>query len=51
LSRGPAGITIITARDHARSFATLAAGKAEAFATDDVLLYGIIATEPVAHDE
>ena len=40
------GITIVTARDHAESFAMLAAGKADAFATDDVLLYGIIATEP-----
>jgi glutamate/aspartate transport system substrate-binding protein len=44
------GINIVTARDHAQSFATLAAGKADAFATDDVLLYGIIATEPAAHD-
>jgi glutamate/aspartate transport system substrate-binding protein len=44
------GINIVTARDHAESFATLAAGKASAFATDDVLLYGIIATEPRAHD-
>jgi len=44
------GINIVTARDHAQSFAMLAAGKADAFATDDVLLYGIIATEPSAHD-
>jgi glutamate/aspartate transport system substrate-binding protein len=43
-------ITIITERDHAQSFAMLAAGTADAFATDDVLLYGIIATEPAAHD-
>ena len=43
-------INIVTARDHAESFAMLAAGKADAFATDDVLLYGIIATEPSAHD-
>jgi glutamate/aspartate transport system substrate-binding protein len=43
------GINIVTARDHADSFAMLAAGKADAFATDDVLLYGIIATEPRAH--
>jgi len=42
------GIDIVTARDHAQSFAMLAAGKADAFATDDVLLYGIIATEPSA---
>jgi glutamate/aspartate transport system substrate-binding protein len=42
------GINFVTTRDHAQSFATLAAGKADAFATDDVLLYGIIATEPSA---
>jgi glutamate/aspartate transport system substrate-binding protein len=44
------GITIVTARDHAQSFAMLSAGKGDAFATDDVLLYGIIATEPAARD-
>jgi glutamate/aspartate transport system substrate-binding protein len=44
------GMNIVTARDHADSFAVLEAGKADAFATDDVLLYGIIATEPRAHD-
>jgi glutamate/aspartate transport system substrate-binding protein len=44
------GINIVTARDHAESFGVLEAGKADAFATDDVLLYGIIATEPRAHD-
>jgi glutamate/aspartate transport system substrate-binding protein len=43
------GIDIVTARDHADSFAVLEAGKADAFATDDVLLYGIIATEPRAN--
>jgi len=43
-------INIVTARDHADSFAVLEAGKAAAFATDDVLLYGIIATEPRARD-
>jgi ABC-type amino acid transport substrate-binding protein len=31
------------ARDHAESFSQVAAGKADAFATDDVLLYGLIA--------
>jgi len=30
-------------RDHAESFAQVAGGKADAFATDDVLLYGLIA--------
>jgi glutamate/aspartate transport system substrate-binding protein len=44
------GINVVTERDHAESFAVLEAGKADAFATDDVLLYGIIATEPRAHD-
>jgi len=33
----------VAARDHAQSYAELAAGKADAFATDDVLLYGLLA--------
>jgi len=44
------GIAIVTAPDHAQSLETLAAGKADAFATDDVLLYGFIATAPAARD-
>jgi len=44
------GINVVTEREHAESFAVLEAGKAAAFATDDVLLYGIIATELRAHD-
>jgi glutamate/aspartate transport system substrate-binding protein len=44
------GINFVTAPDHAQAVALLAAGKADAFATDDVLLYGFIATEPSAHD-
>ena len=44
------GINVITERDHAESFAVLETGRADAFATDDILLYGIIATEPRAHD-
>jgi len=44
------GITIVTAHDHAQSLAMLIAGKADAFATDDALLYGFIATEPSARD-
>jgi glutamate/aspartate transport system substrate-binding protein len=44
------GITIITAGDHAQSLETLVAGKADAFATDDVLLYGFIATVKNASD-
>ncbi len=37
------GINLIVAKDHAESFALFAAGKADAFATDDILLYGWIA--------
>jgi glutamate/aspartate transport system substrate-binding protein len=37
------GINIISARDHEESYDLLAAGKADAFATDDVLLSGFIA--------
>ena len=33
-----------TANDHADAFAQLRAGAADAFASDDVLLYGLIAT-------
>jgi len=36
------GITIVAAPDHDQSYALLAAGKADAFATDDVLLMGFI---------
>jgi glutamate/aspartate transport system substrate-binding protein len=43
-------INIVTAPDHAQSVALLAAGKADAFATDDVLLYGFIAANPAARD-
>ncbi|HLX23968.1 MAG TPA: amino acid ABC transporter substrate-binding protein [Usitatibacter sp.] len=35
--------TLVVAADHAESFAQVAAGRADAFATDDVLLYGLIA--------
>jgi glutamate/aspartate transport system substrate-binding protein len=42
------GIAIITAPDHAQSMQVLASGKADAFATDDVLLYGFIATDKSA---
>src|SRR5262249_47049834 len=37
-------IGIVVGHDHADSFAALEAGKVAAFATDDVLLYGLIAT-------
>ena len=36
---------IVTAPDHAASYALVKAGQADAFATDDVLLYGLIATD------
>jgi glutamate/aspartate transport system substrate-binding protein len=36
---------IVTGRDHAESFALVKEGKADAFALDDVLLYGLIAAE------
>ena len=44
------GIKTVTAPDHAQSVAMLASGAADAFATDDVLLYGFIATTPEARD-
>jgi glutamate/aspartate transport system substrate-binding protein len=44
------GITFVTAPDHAQSLETLASGQADAFATDDVLLYGFIATAKIASD-
>jgi ABC-type amino acid transport substrate-binding protein len=34
---------LLVARDHAESFAHVEGGRADAFATDDVLLYGLIA--------
>ena len=39
------GVKFIIGKDHAESFAMLRQGKAEAFATDDVLLYGFVATD------
>ncbi len=38
------GIKLVIGKDHAESFAMLKEGKADAFATDDVLLYGLMAT-------
>jgi glutamate/aspartate transport system substrate-binding protein len=43
-------IGFVIGRDHADSFALLAGGRADAFATDDVLLYGLIATNKDAAD-
>jgi glutamate/aspartate transport system substrate-binding protein len=37
-------IKLLIGADHGESFAMLKEGKAEAFATDDVLLYGLVAT-------
>jgi glutamate/aspartate transport system substrate-binding protein len=37
------GITLVEAPDHEESYRLLADGKVDAFATDDVLLYGLIA--------
>ena len=36
---------LVTARDHAESFGQVLAGQADAFATDEVLLYGLIARQ------
>jgi glutamate/aspartate transport system substrate-binding protein len=36
------GLNIVTAADHKQSYQTLVEGKADAFATDDILLYGLI---------
>jgi len=38
------GIKLLVGADHAESFALLKEGKADAFATDDILLYGLVAT-------
>ena len=37
------GMTLISAPDHGESYGLVASGKADAFATDDVLLHGFIA--------
>ncbi|QIL78525.1 amino acid ABC transporter substrate-binding protein [Diaphorobacter sp. HDW4A] len=39
-------LQIMSMRDHAESFAQVTSGAADAFATDDVLLYGLIAQTP-----
>ncbi|MBF5003132.1 amino acid ABC transporter substrate-binding protein [Diaphorobacter caeni] len=39
-------LQIMPMRDHAESFAQVTSGAADAFATDDVLLYGLIARTP-----
>lgn len=42
------GLNLVAAADHAESFNLVKAGKADAFATDDVLLYGLIAQDKAA---
>ena len=39
------GVNLVVARDHADSFGLVKSGQADAFATDDVLLYGLIARD------
>jgi glutamate/aspartate transport system substrate-binding protein len=43
-------MTIAVAADHAASFAQLQAGQVDAFATDDVLLYGLLAQNKAQAD-
>ncbi|HWH84305.1 MAG TPA: amino acid ABC transporter substrate-binding protein [Burkholderiaceae bacterium] len=43
-------MAIVVAADHAASFAQLAAGQVDAFATDDVLLYGLLAQNKAQAD-
>jgi len=43
-------MTIVVAADHAASFAQLTADAVDAFATDDVLLYGLVAQNKVQAD-
>lgn len=44
------GMNLLVSRDHAESFALVKSGKADAFATDDVLLYGLIAQDRGSSD-
>ena len=46
--RNHLGARIVTGRDHGESYAMVADGRADAFATDDVLLYGLIAQHRAA---
>jgi ABC-type amino acid transport substrate-binding protein len=43
-------ITIVVAKDHAESYRQVADGKVDAFAGDDVLLYGFIAERKAGND-
>jgi len=44
------GLSLVVSPDHAESFALVKAGKAAAFATDDVLLYGLIAQDKATNN-
>jgi ABC-type amino acid transport substrate-binding protein len=44
------GINLQVMRDHAESFGLVKSGQADAFATDDVLLYGLIAQDAAKAD-
>ena len=44
------GMQLVVAHDHAESFAELKAGQVDAFATDDVLLYGLLAQNKAQAD-
>ena len=44
------GLKLVTAKDHADSFSLVKSGGADAFATDDVLLYGLIAKNKAQGD-
>lgn len=44
------GLAVLTTTDHEQSYQLLSDGKAQAFATDDILLYGLIARHR-AHDQ
>ncbi|MEA1833620.1 amino acid ABC transporter substrate-binding protein [Methylobacterium durans] len=48
LAKSGIAAEILTARDHAESFGLVKDGRADAFATDDVLLYGLKAGEGAA---
>ncbi len=43
-------LRLVTARDHAESFAQVAGGQADAFAGDDALLYGLAAQNKAANE-
>lgn len=45
VARARLEVTFIAGRDHSESFTLLKRGQADAFATDDVLLYGLMAKE------